>query len=166
MKYAALVRAVNVGGTGTLTSKSLLACCEEAGLSNAKTLLASGNVVFESALDEARVKAALEKSIGSALGGKADVLVRSHAELAKLLAKNPFPEAAPNQVIVFFLDAPPAKAEVEVKGPDGEEARALGRHVFVHYPKGQGRSRLKLAFSARATGRNLNTVGKLAALTA
>ena len=48
--------------------------------------------------------------------------------------------------------------------PGREEVRLSGREVFVHYPDGMGRSRLKLPFAKDATGRNLNTVQKLLAL--
>jgi uncharacterized protein (DUF1697 family) len=165
VKYAALVRALNVGGTGKLSMRELVACCDAAGFTEVKTYIQSGNVVFASRLAEAKVKAAAEKALAAKMGAPIDVFVRSHAELEKLLADNPFPDEAPNLVAVFFLDAPPAKAELSAKGADGERVHGLGRDVFVHYPNGQGRSKLKLAFAKRATARNLNTVRKLAELT-
>jgi uncharacterized protein (DUF1697 family) len=166
MRFVALVRALNVGGTGKLAMSDLIDSCEQAGFTDAKTYIQSGNVVFESAGSEPKVKAALEKSLAKKMGGAIDVLVRSHKELTALLAKNPFADAAPNQVVVFFLDEPPKKDELAAKGADGERVHAFGRDVFVHYPNGQGRSKLKLAFVKRSTGRNLNTVRKLAELSA
>ena len=46
MAYVALLRAVNVGGTGKLPMSELVAMCEGLGFSSVKTYIASGNVVF------------------------------------------------------------------------------------------------------------------------
>ena len=51
-----------------------------------------------------------------------------------------------------------------MRDPGGEEVRLCGREIFVHYPDGQGRSRLKLPQAKDGTGRNLNTVAKLVEL--
>jgi uncharacterized protein (DUF1697 family) len=166
VKYAALVRALNVGGTGKLTMSDLVRCCEAAGFTEVKTYIQSGNAVFSSRLTEPKVKAALEKALAKKMRAQVDVFVRSHDELERLLADNPFPDGAPNFVVVCFLDAAPTKEELAAKGADGERVRGLGRDVFVHYPNGQGRSKLKLPFAKRATARNLNTVRKLAEMTA
>ncbi|HEY0489493.1 MAG TPA: DUF1697 domain-containing protein, partial [Telluria sp.] len=50
--FIALLRAVNVGGTGKLPMTELKAMCEAAGFTNVRTYIASGNVVFDSALAE------------------------------------------------------------------------------------------------------------------
>jgi uncharacterized protein (DUF1697 family) len=163
--YAALLRAVNVGGTGKLAMSDLRQLCESSGLTDVTTYIQSGNVVFRSSRSEASLKKLLETALAKQLGKPCSVLVRSATELRELLDENPFPEAAPNQLLVLFLDETPSAASLrEVVAPGGEELRACGRHVFIHFPKGQGQSKLKLPFQKTGTARNLNTLRKLLAL--
>ena len=160
--YAALLRAVNVGGTGKLAMTDLRQLCEAAGLSDVATYIQSGNVVFKSKRGEASVKKLLEAALAEQLGKPCGVLVRSADELRELLEANPFPKAAPNRVLMLFLDQPPAEAKFkDVLTPGGEELRACGRHLVLHFPNGMGQSKLKIPFAKEGTGRNLNTVRKL-----
>src|SRR5947207_11220033 len=125
--FVALLRAVNVGGTGKLPMSELQAMCEEIGCTAVRTYIASGNVVFLSSKSEAAIKSALEKRLAAYAGKPVGVLVRSAAEMAQVAAENPFPKAAPNRVIAFFLDrAPPAGALAGTRGQADEEVR-LGR---------------------------------------
>lgn len=163
--FVALLRAINVGGTGKLAMADLVTLCEKAGFTGVKTYIQSGNVVFRAAGSEAKVKAVLEKAVAAKVGKPVGVLVRTADELEGVLAGNPFPAAAPNRVIVFFLDdAPPRTALKDVKPPGREELELCGREIYVHYPDGQGPSKLKVPLAAVGTGRNLNTVAKLAGL--
>src|SRR5436190_18162109 len=131
--YAALLRAVNVGGTGKLSMSDLRQLCEDGGLRDVATYIQSGNVVFRSSRAEASVKKLLELALAKQLGKPCGVLVRTAKELRELLDENPFPEAAPNRVIVLFLDEKPSLASLqEVVAPGGEELHASGRHVFIH----------------------------------
>jgi uncharacterized protein (DUF1697 family) len=165
--YIALLRAVNVGGTAKLAMSDLKRLCEDAGFAEVQTFIQSGNVVFCSRLGEARVKAALETALGAFMGKPVGVIVRSAAQMADVLKRNPFAHQPANRVIVLFLDQPGPKAALDnVAGADGEEVRASEREIFVHYPNGQGRSKLKLAPAAQGTGRNINTIAKLAAMAA
>lgn len=160
--YAALLRAVNVGGTGKLAMSDLRRLCEDAGLRDVSTFIQSGNVVFRSTRSEASVKKLLETALADHFGKPCEVFVRQAQELRELLDKNPFPDAAPARVLILFLDEkPPPAALKKAITPGGEELRACGRHVFIHYPQGQGRSKLKLPLTQPGTGRNLNTVRKL-----
>ncbi len=163
--FAALLRAINVGGTGKLPMKELCDLCEEAGFSNPKTYIQSGNVLFQSRLAEAKVKAKLEPLLAAKIGKPVGVLVRTRTELEQILTRNPFVGASPSQVLILFLDAPPpARALADLVIPGREEVKLDGREVFIHYPDGMGRSKLLLPFAKLATGRNLNTVAKLGAL--
>jgi uncharacterized protein (DUF1697 family) len=163
--FVALLRAVNVGGTGKLPMKDLVALCERSGFQAPKTYIQSGNVVFASRLAEAGVKARLEKALAARMGKPHGVLVRTGSELESVLERNPFPKAPPNKVLVLFLDEPPPKnALAGLVIPGREEVKPSGREVFVHYPDGMGRSKLKLPLTGVATGRNLNTVARLAAM--
>src|ERR1700751_5873942 len=94
--FVALLRAVNVGGTGKLPMSELKAMCEELGFPAVRTFIASGNVVFASRKSEAAIKAALEKRLAAHAGKAVGVLVRSAAEVAKVASDNPFPKAKPN----------------------------------------------------------------------
>jgi uncharacterized protein (DUF1697 family) len=160
--FVALLRAVNVGGTGKVPMTALRALCEQAGCTAVTTYIQSGNVVFTSKLAEPKVKAKLERALAAHMGKPVPVLVRSAAEMDECLARNPFHEHPGNRVIVFFLDdAPPRNALSALVAPDGEEAALGRREIYVHYPNGQGRSKLKLPAIALGTGRNMNTVAKL-----
>jgi uncharacterized protein (DUF1697 family) len=162
--YAALLRAVNVGGTGKLAMSDLRKLCEQSGLANVATYIQSGNVVFRTPRAEASVKKLLEQALEKQLGKPCGVLVRTADELRTLLEQNPFPEAPPNKVLLLFLDEKPSAASLkEVVAPGGEEVRAEGRQLFIYFPNGQGQSKLKLPFKT-GTGRNLNTVRKLLAM--
>ncbi len=163
--YVALLRAVNVGGTGKLSMADLRALCEAAGFSDVRTYIQSGNVVFGSRLAEARVKATLESRLAAHMGKPVGVIVRRASEMADVVKRNPFPERPPNRVVAVFLDAPaPKRALADLVAPDGEQAQLSGREIFIHFPNGQGRSKLKLPAAAKGTARNMNTVTKLAAM--
>lgn len=164
--YAALLRAINVGGTGKLAMKDLVALCEAAGLTHVATYIQSGNVVFNSRLSEAALTTKLEAALAIKVGKPVGVLVRTADELAAVVKRNPFKQAPPNKVLVFFLPKPLSSGALNaVVIPAREAVKADGREAFVHYPDGQGRSKLKLPFANIGTGRNLNTVNKLAEMT-
>jgi uncharacterized protein (DUF1697 family) len=140
----------------------LRALCERAGFTEVVTYIQSGNVIFHSAASEAKVRAILEPVLAKKLGKPVEVLVRVASELRTVLRDNPFPDAPPNRVIVFFLEsAPEPGALAAVVAPTGEQLAARGRHVFVHYPLGQGVSKLRAEFLKTGTGRNLNSVRKI-----
>lgn len=160
--YVALLRAVNVGGRGILTMEDLHAVCVTLGLSKIRTYSQSGNVLFESARTERSLKLELERAVTDKMGRAVGVLIRTTAELRSVLDSNPFPEADPSLVGVVFLPKalpPRLLTELALGGP--EDVRMIGREVFVHYPDGIGRSKMKLPFAADGTMRNLNTIAKL-----
>ncbi|WP_321898698.1 DUF1697 domain-containing protein [Paraburkholderia heleia] len=160
--YIALLRAVNVGGTGKLPMPELRGMCEALGFTQVRTYIASGNVVFESRLAEASVKKKLEQSLETYAGNPVGVVVRTAAELAAVLQGNPFPAAAPDRTVAIFLDTPPpADALDNVSGQQAEEFRLGEREIYVFYKDGIGRSKLKIAAAKAGTARNMNTVAKL-----
>ncbi|WP_322032198.1 DUF1697 domain-containing protein [Paraburkholderia sp. J76] len=160
--YIALLRAVNVGGTGKLPMSELRGMCEALGFTRVQTYIASGNVVFESRLAEASVKKKLEKSLEVYAGKPVGVAVRTAKEWAAVLQGNPFPDAAPDRTVAFFLDSPPpADALDKVSGRNAEEFRLGAREIYVFYKDGIGRSKLKIAAAKDGTARNMNTVAKL-----
>jgi uncharacterized protein (DUF1697 family) len=165
--YVALLRAVNVGGTGKLPMTDLKAMCEACGFANVRTYIASGNAVFTSGKGEPAVKAALERALADYAGKPVGVLVRTAAEMAAVSRANPFPKAAPNRTVAIFLDAPPpADATRDVANQKDEEIRLGRREIYVHYGDGMGQSRLVIRAAKTGTARNMNTVAKLAELAA
>jgi uncharacterized protein (DUF1697 family) len=165
--YIALLRAVNVGGTGKLPMSELKIMCEAAGFQSVKTYIASGNVVFQSPKSEAQVKKVLEIGLAAYAGKPVGVLVRTAAEMAAILAANPFKQHPGNRVAAIFLDAaPPAGALQAVTGRSDEELHLGHREIYGYYPTGMGESKLKIPAAKTGTARNMNTVAKLAEMAA
>jgi uncharacterized protein (DUF1697 family) len=159
--YVALLRAVNVGGTGKLSMVDLKAMCEAAGFTQVRTYIASGNLVFKSSTSAAKVKAELEERLHSYTGKPVGVVVRTVAEMKAVLAANPFPKAAPNHTVVNFLDEAPAKdALAHAVGVRDEEMQLGVRELYVFYPSGQGQSKLRIPAAKNGTARNMNTVAE------
>ena len=161
--FVALLRAVNVGGTGKLPMSDLKAICKELGFGAVRTYIASGNVVFSSRKSESAVKKALETSLETYAGKPVGVLVRSAAEMALVTSDNPFPKAAPNRTMAVFLDrAPPADTLANVRGQKDEQIRLGRREIYVHYGEGMAKSKLVIPAARLGTARNMNTVATLA----
>jgi uncharacterized protein (DUF1697 family) len=165
--FVALLRAVNVGGTGKLPMRELVRLCEAAGLASVSTYIASGNVVFSSPDTEADVKARLEQALRDYAGKPVGVLVRTADEIADVLANNPFPDALPKWTVAVFLDTPPPPDTPKtVSGQKDEEVRLGRREIYVRYPEGMGISKLKIPAAKAGTARNMNTIAKLAEMAA
>ncbi len=165
--FIVLLRAVNVGGTGKLPMSDLKRLCEQAGFQNIRTYIASGNVVAERDGSGTQAKAALEAELTAYAGKPIGVIVRTAAEAAKVAALNPFHHRAANRTVAIFLDhAPPPEALKDIKGQANEEIRLSAREIYVHYPDGIGRSKLRVPAADGGTARNMNTVAKLAAMAA
>jgi uncharacterized protein (DUF1697 family) len=165
--FVALLRAVNVGGTGKLPMSDLKDICEELGFGAVRTYIASGNVVFTSRKSEAAIKSALEKRLEVYAGKPVGVLLRSAAEMAQVLSDNPFPKAAPNRIMAVFLDrAPPADTLAGIRGQKDEQIKLGRREIYVHYPDGMGKSKLVVPAAKTGTARNMNTVARLVRMAA
>jgi uncharacterized protein (DUF1697 family) len=164
--FVALLCAVNVGGTGRLPMADLRAMCETLGFLDVRTYIASGNVLFSTRLDADGARDALEGALREYAGKEVGVVIRTPAELARVREADPFPSAVPSRVGIIFLDSPPDEDTAErATGITGEHIVLGAREVYVHYPDGMGRSRLRLPTgNRRATTRNLNTVTRLVEL--
>lgn len=161
-RYVALLRAVNVGGTGKLPMSELTTMCRDAGFVRVETYTASGNVVFDSKAAPSRVKAELERRLRAHAGKPIGVVVRSAAEMRAVLQANPFPTADPKYTYAIFLDEPPpSDALTRVSGRQDEQLRLGKREIYVHYRSGMGRSKLRIPAAKTGTARNMNTVAKL-----
>jgi uncharacterized protein (DUF1697 family) len=160
--YIALLRAVNVGGTGKLPMADLKALCTELNFDRVETYVASGNVVFECDMPAARVQAQLEKRLLAYAGKPVGVFVRTASEMRTVLKRNPFSGKEPNLTYSFFLNEKPRSDAFEDVRGRGEEELGLGqREIYVYYPAGMGKSKLQIPAAKPGTARNLNTVAKL-----
>jgi uncharacterized protein (DUF1697 family) len=165
--YVALLRAVNVGGTGRLPMNELTAMCVAAGFNHVRTYIASGNAIFDSGDTESQVKRLLEVRLANYAGKPVAVMVRTAAEMLAVLKANPFPEAAPNRTMAIFLDhRPPAATLINISAQTTEEIRLGAREIYVLYGDGMAASKLKIPAGKTGTARNMNTVAKLAAMAA
>jgi uncharacterized protein (DUF1697 family) len=173
--YIALLRGVNLAGKRKLGMSDLRDIVTAMGMCEVRTLLQSGNVVFRCA---ARKPAAIERDLEAAILKKLKletvVHVRTADEWQAVIASNPFPAEAkrdPAHLLVMCLREAPATKNVSelqaaITGP--EIVRAHGRHAYLVYPDGVGRSKLTPALldrklGAGGTARNWNTVLKLGA---
>lgn len=165
--FIALLRAVNVGGTGKLPMSELKAMCEALGFEQVRTYIASGNVVFTSRKSEKAVKAALEARLEAYAGKPVGVLVRTADEMAAVLAANPFPKAPANRTVAIFLNAaPPADTIAKARGQRDEKIVLGRREIYVFYGDGMAQSKLVIPAAKDGTARNMNTVAKLAEMAA
>jgi uncharacterized protein (DUF1697 family) len=164
--YVALLRGVNLLGVSTLRMADLKAIAEKLGLKDARTYIASGNLLFTSAKAEEPLRRALEKEMNAHMGRELRVMLRTAAEMAAVVKANPFTDSPRNRVQAFFLDEPPPANLLETARNHDDERIATGpREVFVAYgEKGIGKSRLRLPAAEAGTARNMNTVAKLAQL--
>ena len=165
--YVALLRAVNVGGTGALPMAALKAMGEACGFDRVRTYIASGNLLFDSDLTEGEVKASLEARLAEWASKPIEVFVRSAAEIERMVATNPFPDAQGNRHMVFFYDEPPsADLPARCRDRSMERIALVGRDLHVDYGDAIRHSRLKIPDALARTARNMNTVRKLSGLLA
>jgi uncharacterized protein (DUF1697 family) len=176
--HVALLRAINVGGRNRVSMHDLRALLADIGLTNIRSLLQTGNVVFDSrGRSPAELERQLECAAADRLGLDTVFLVRTAREWREIVAANPFPaeaESGPGHLLVMPLkDAPAADrlAELEAAIAGREVIGAVDRQLYIVYPDGIGRSKLTTALIERklttqGTARNWNTVLKLASLLA
>ncbi len=173
--HIALLRGINVGGHRSVGMTDLRDFLTKLGFDDVRSLLQSGNVVFGSrARTGAELERFLEAESVKRFGIEIDFFVRAPEEWKTMIRQNPFRKEAeldPARLVVMLLKSPPRPEDVAAlqEGISGPEiVRAKGRHLYAFYPDGQGRSRLTNAVIerklGRCTGRNWNTVLKLALL--
>jgi uncharacterized protein (DUF1697 family) len=168
-----MLRGVNVGGHNKIKMEALRDLFTALGLHNPRTHIQSGNVIFgskDSSLPalSSRIAKAIEKE----LGVKAEVILRSAAELEEAVDRNPFAgrdDVPPNRLVVTFLSqAPPDEAKDAIRKLNGgpEELHLEGRELYIYFPNGISGSKIPPTAIDRAvkvsgTARNWNTVTKL-----
>jgi uncharacterized protein (DUF1697 family) len=154
---------------------ALRALASDLDLGNPRTLLQSGNLVFDARGRPGDLERRLEREAAARLGLHTEFLVRSAKAWGLVVSGNPFPGMAandPGHLLVMFLKGAASAGAVEAlrAGITGRETMALdGRELYICYPDGVGRSRMtgtliERALGTRGTARNWNTVLKVAAL--
>jgi uncharacterized protein (DUF1697 family) len=174
--HIALLRAINLPGHNKIAMAPLRALLADLGMRNVQSLLQSGNLVFQSNTRSAtKLESQLKTEVAKRFKVATDFFICSVADWKRVIAVNPFPKEArddPGHLLVIFLKAAPKPAhlaalERAIKGR--ERVRLHGRHAYIVYPDGVGRSRLTAAviekhLETTGTGRNWNTVLKLGAM--
>ena len=174
--YIALLRAVNLGGYGKIAMADFRQLLDGLGFKNVQTYIQSGNAVFNATGSAAKVGAAIEAALEKLMGARVDVIIRTHEDLTRIIAANPFAkEAAANGALVHvgFLAGPPSAAAgpalqaIPEKYPARRDRYHLaGNHIYFHLPDGAAETKFSgktvdRAVGVPATGRNWNTVVKL-----
>jgi len=168
-----LLRGINVGGHHKVGMAALRELCDSQQLTEARTLLQSGNLLFKTKeRNMPALKKRFEACFEQAFGFRSETVFRTAGELRQTLAANPFAkrrDVEPAKLIVAFLAADPlgeGEQQIGRLNVTPEEIHLRGREVFIYYPGGMGQSKLQLPKIERALGtfgtaRNWNTVTKL-----
>jgi uncharacterized protein (DUF1697 family) len=170
--YLALLRGINVGGKNKLPMKDLTGMFAAAGCVGVRSYIQSGNVLFKAAPAlAAQLPAAIAARIAERFGYQTPVVLRTAAELAHVVAGNPFLKQGADEdaLHVLFLTSRPTPDLISTLDPGLSPPDAFvvkGREVYLQLPNGVGRSKLTNAyFDSRlrttSTGRNWRTVKKL-----
>ncbi|CAM3428231.1 DUF1697 domain-containing protein [Stackebrandtia soli] len=171
--FVALLRGVNVGGHNKVAMADLRNLFTALGFTNVRTYIQSGNIVFGAdTSDAAALAETIRLGISRELKVDCGVIVRDAAELSAVIDGNPYEDEDVDESklgVIFLADEPsPAQAERLVV-PEGMPERIVvsGRHLYVLYPNGMGRSKLDQSFfrkrlpNTTTTTRNLRTVRRL-----
>lgn len=166
-----LLRGINLGPRNRIAMPELREALEKAGFGDVRTYVQSGNVVLDSKLKPEGTARKIEKLIGERFGLEVAVVVRTKAELARVVKKNPLAEVAkdPKRYQVSFLNEKLSAgtiSELEEAAAGNEELAVSGREVYAWHDAGVARSKLWAALAGRglgvtATSRNWTTVEKL-----
>ncbi len=169
----AMLRGINLGGHRKIKMEALRGWCEALGLRDVQTHVQSGNVVFRtSKRDPGALRKQMEDAIEREVGFRADVVLRTTAELKGVIARNPFAgraDVAPAKLAVTFLASDPGdegRERVRTIPAAPEELVIEGRELYIYFPNGMARPKLSMPLLERtlripATSRNWNTVTKL-----
>jgi uncharacterized protein (DUF1697 family) len=149
----------------------LRSAVRDAGFEDVATYVQSGNVVLTSRDSAAKVARAVERLIEKEFGLKVPVVVRTRAEIAEVVKRNPLAKVAedPKRYQVSFLEKKPTAElirKLEAVAAPTERVVAHGREIYAWHPEGVARSKLWAALAGKdlgvtATARNWTTVTNL-----
>jgi uncharacterized protein (DUF1697 family) len=170
-RSVALLRGINLARRRRVGMADLRELLERQGYDDVRTHLQSGNVVLASPLPPRRLETRLERQLADGLGLEVRVLVRTRAELAKVVARDPLGTVATNgsRYLVSFLSKQLTAAvarELEAAEIGTAQRVIAGRELYAWYPDGIQRAPLAKLLDDRrlgvvSTARNWNTVTKL-----
>ena len=172
--YIVMLRGINVGGN-SLKMAWLRDACEALGLRDVRTYVQSGNVVFNSALGAPKLAKMLKQTVDAETRLPVTVVVRSAADMAKVVAANPFLKAKgvdAAKLHVTFLDrtpVKPARDKLDALAGTRDQYRLVGREIYLHCPLNYGETKLsntaiEKVLGVGATTRNWKTVTMLQAM--
>ncbi len=172
MFHVALLRGVNVGGKNPLPMKDLAQLFVEAGCSEVRTYIASGNVVFSAPTPTLKeLPAHITERLATRFGYRVPVMLRTPHQLARTIHDNPFLRAGNSEKtlhVYFLADLPVSRAvkHLEADRSPPDSFRVVGREIYLHLPNGMARTKLTNAYfdsklGTTSTARNWATVLKL-----
>jgi uncharacterized protein (DUF1697 family) len=173
MRIVALLRGINLGPNRRIAMPALRSVVESLGHRDVETYLQSGNVVFTPKGSTGRdLGPSLSAAIAEATGHHVPVVIRTGAELARVVSKNPYVVDDPTKVVVGFLAEKASLGDLSLGDLSAylpDELALIGKEIYVSVPNGQGHSKLMEALTKRRlptmlTARNWRTVAALAEL--
>lgn len=169
MIYVALLHSIVLGGGRRVIMADLCAMAEELGFRNCRTLVSTGNLVFEAAESLAGdLERVLETTFEQRFGRHVDIIVRSGTDWSTLAAENPFPDGNGADVCVRVMRAPLGKSAVELleKYREREKIAIINGDLWVDFGGKPSESRILSAMTTKKLGigtfRNANTVNGIA----
>jgi uncharacterized protein (DUF1697 family) len=175
-RFVVLLRGVNLAGRNRVSMPALREALEDAGFTDVATYVQSGNVVLTSRKAAKRVGTDVERLLKKRFDLDVRVVVRTRAELAAVVDRDPFAKIAtdPKRYQVTFLESQlgaDVVRKLEVVATDSERVKHVGREVYAWHPDGVGRSKLAVLLAGKglgvtATARNWKTVTQLLELAA
>ena len=167
--HVALLRGINVGGRNKVPMADLRSAFEEAGCTDVRTYIQSGNVVFGASSSVAKsIAQTIERELSERLGVRSPVITRSAGEMLAAFEDNPFDEDEKSLSVGFCADriSPKAAAGLDPDRSPGDRFRVRNREIYLHLPNGVARTRLTNAWfdgqlGTVTTFRNWRTVGRL-----
>jgi uncharacterized protein (DUF1697 family) len=173
-QHIVLLRGINLASRNRIAMPELRACLEKAGFKDVATYVQSGNIVLRSPYGPDRVAKQVNELLEHRFGIDVAVVVRSRAELAEVIRRNPLARVAvdPRRYLVTFLSQPLPRGFTDGLGSvaaDQEPFAVVGREVYSWHPDGVGRSPLWERLARKtpgvtATSRNWSTVTSLLAM--
>ena len=176
MPHVALLRGINVGGKNKVSMTALAEVFAQAGCTDVRTYIQSGNVVFLAARASAkRLSRLVPQQIRERFGFGVPIVIRTAEELGYVAANNPFlrPGSDTGSLYIAFLADAPNSCRVASLDPNrswGDAFQVVGREVYLHLPNGAARTKLTnnyfdATLATVSTFRNWRTVSKLVEMT-
>jgi uncharacterized protein (DUF1697 family) len=168
-----LLRGINVGGNKKIKMADLRDLYTALGFKTVKTLLQSGNAVFETDITELpQIKQTIEDGIQATFGFDVQIILRTPTELKTIVANAPFTDEQlndPAKISIVYMDVIPedeAVDDLRDSNTGNEEIYAKGHELYIFYANGKGKSklnntRIERKLKVTATARNWNTTNKI-----